>query len=72
MNYLSKFKEGNSLALLAGLFLVLILVVIFAPFAIIWSLNTLFVALAIPYSFWSWLAVVVLNIFMVIKVRATN
>jgi hypothetical protein len=35
-------------------------------------LNTLFVALAIPYSFWSWLAVVVLNIFMVIKVRATN
>jgi len=72
VNYLSKFKEGTSLALLAGLFLVLILVVIFAPFAIIWSLNTLFVALAIPYSFWSWLAVVVLNIFMVIKVRATN
>lgn len=72
MNYLSKFKEGTSLALLAGLFLVLLLVIIFAPFAIIWSLNTLFVALAIPYSFWSWLAVVVLNIFMVIKVRATN
>ncbi len=72
MNYLSKFKEGTSLALLAGLFVVMILLVIFAPFAIIWSLNTLFVALAIPYSFWSWLAVVVLNIFMVIKVRATN
>lgn len=72
MNYLGKFKEGTSLALLAGLFLVLLLVIIFAPFAIIWSLNTLFVALAIPYSFWSWLAVVVLNIFMVIKVRATN
>ena len=72
MNYLSKFKEGASLALLAGLFVVMILLVIFAPFAIIWSLNTLFVALAIPYSFWSWLAVVVLNIFMVIKVRATN
>lgn len=72
MNHLSKFKEGTSLALLAGLFLVLLLVIIFAPFAIIWSLNTLFVALAIPYSFWSWLAVVVLNIFMVIKVRATN
>lgn len=62
MNYLSKFKEGTSLALLAGLFVVMILVIIFAPFAIIWSLNTLFVALAIPYSFWSWLAVVVLNL----------
>ena len=61
MNYLSKFKEGTSLALLAGLFVAMILVIIFAPFAIIWSLNTLFVALAIPYSFWSWLAVVVLN-----------
>lgn len=72
MNYLSKFKEGTSLALLAAFFLVLLLVLIFAPFAIIWSLNTLFVSLAIPYSFWSWLAVVVLNIFMVIKVRATN
>ena len=72
MNYLSKFKEGTSLAMLAGLFVVMTLVVIFAPFAIIWSLNTLFVALAIPYSFWSWLAVVVLNIFMVIKVPATN
>ena len=62
MSYLSKFKEGTSLALLAGLFVVMILVIIFAPFAIIWSLNTLFVALAIPYSFWSWLAVVVLNL----------
>ena len=62
MNYLSKFKEGTSLALLAGLFVAMILLVIFAPFAIIWSLNTLFVALAIPYSFWSWLAVIVLNL----------
>ena len=62
MSYLSKFKEGTSLALLAGLFVVMILLVIFAPFAIIWSLNTLFVALAIPYSFWSWLAVIVLNL----------
>ena len=62
MNYLIKFKEGTSLALLAGLFVVMILVIIFAPFSIIWSLNTLFVALAIPYSFWSWLAVVVLNL----------
>lgn len=61
MKFMNQFKEGTSLVLLALLLAVLVLVIIFAPFAIIWSLNTLFVALAIPYTFWSWLAVVVLN-----------
>ena len=31
------------------------------PLAVIWALNTLFITLSIPYSFWTWLAVVVLN-----------
>ena len=31
------------------------------PLVIIWALNTLFITLSIPYSFWTWLAVVVLN-----------
>lgn len=61
MKFMNQFKEGTSLVLLTLLLAVLVLVIIFAPFAIIWSLNTLFVALAIPYTFWSWLAVVVLN-----------
>ena len=39
----------------------LILVIIFAPLAVLWSLNTLFPVLAIPYTFWSWLSVVILN-----------
>lgn len=43
------------------LILLAVLLVIFGPLAIIWSLNTLF-ALAIPYTFWTWLAVVVLNL----------
>lgn len=35
---------------------------IFGPLAILWALNTLFPVLAIPYSFYNWLAVVVLNL----------
>ena len=45
----------------------LILLVIFAPLAVIWSLNTLF-TLAIPYNFYTWLAVVVMNLTWMSKV----
>ena len=38
-----------------------VLLVIFGPLATIWALNTLFPALAIPYSFLTWLAVIVLG-----------
>lgn len=34
----------------------------FMPLAAIWALNTLF-SLAIPYTFWTWLAMVVLAVF---------
>lgn len=37
------------------------LLIAFTPLAIIWALNTLF-GLGIAYNFWSWLAVVVLNL----------
>ena len=44
---------------------ILIIVVIFTlvflvPFAVIWALNTLF-ALGIPYTFWTWLAMLVVT-----------
>ena len=42
------------------LFVLLIVVVIFAPLATIWSLNTLF-GLTIAYDFWTWLAAVWLS-----------
>ena len=38
---------------------VAVLVIVFValgPIIAIWSLNTLFPALAIPYTFWTWLA----------------
>lgn len=38
------------------------LLIVFGPLAVIWSLNTLFPILAIPYNFYSWLAVVLLNL----------
>ena len=42
----------------------IILIIVFAPFASIWAINTLFfsgalVAYAIPYTFWTWLAIIV-------------
>jgi hypothetical protein len=38
------------------------LLIVFGPFAIIWSLNTLFPVLAIPFGFYQWAAVVLLNL----------
>lgn len=41
------------------LLILLVLTVIFGPLVTIWSLNTLFPVLAIPYSVETWLATVV-------------
>ena len=40
--------------------LLLVLIIIFGPLLVIWALNTLFPLLAIPYTFWTWLAVQVI------------
>ena len=42
----------------------IIALVIFGPFATIWAANTLFPALVIPYTFQTWIAVVVLGMFL--------
>lgn len=42
--------------------IVAVLSIIFVPFGIIWALNTLFPVLSIPYTFWTWLAVIILNV----------
>jgi hypothetical protein len=39
----------------------IVLLVVFGPFATIWSLNTLFPALAIGYTFETWLAIILLS-----------
>ena len=40
--------------------IVVILAVVFGPFAMIWSVNTLFPVAAIPYTFDTWVAAIVL------------
>jgi len=41
-----------------AIFVLAFLAIIFFPFVVIWALNTLF-ALGIAYTFWTWLAMVV-------------
>jgi hypothetical protein len=45
--------------------IIVVLLIVLGPMAIIWSLNTLFPSLAIPYNLDTWCAVVVLNGFAV-------
>jgi hypothetical protein len=45
----------------AGVFVVIVLILLFGPLFTVWALNTLFPALAIPYTFYTWLAVLVLG-----------
>lgn len=48
---------------LVGVVLVLSVVVLLLwPFAIIWAINALVGSLVVPYTFWNWLAICVLNI----------
>jgi hypothetical protein len=48
--------------LLIAIVLIVALIAV-GPLATIWAANTLFPSLAIPYTFWTWLAVVVLGAF---------
>jgi hypothetical protein len=45
---------------IVAVFVLILLAIIFFPFAVVWALNTLF-GLTIGYTFWTWLAVVVLS-----------
>ena len=49
----------KSLGITAFVALIIALIIL-APFALIWALNTLF-ALGIPYTFWTWLASLVIS-----------
>jgi len=49
--------------------ILLILVIVFVPFLSIWALNTLFPVLAIPYTFETWAAVILLKGFLTVQVN---
>ena len=72
MNYLSKFKEGTSIVVLSLAALFIVLVVLLMPLAAIWAVNCLFPALAIPYSFWTWFAVVVLTNYSTFTIKQSR
>jgi hypothetical protein len=55
-------KQTKDIITIVSILILTILAIIFVPLATIWSLNTLFPILSIPYSFYSWLAVVVMNL----------
>lgn len=55
-------KQNKDIAAIVLLLTIAVVLIVFGPLAIIWSLNTLFPVLSIPYSFYSWLAVIIMNL----------
>jgi hypothetical protein len=49
-----------------------ILTIVFAPFGYIWALNTLFPTLNVPYTFDTWLAMVVAHSFFHVTVKSNK
>jgi len=54
------------------LIIVAIVAVIIGPILTIWALNTLFPVLAIDYTIWTWLAVVIIGAFIRAKVSISK
>lgn len=53
----------KTLFAIAGFVALIVLIVAIGPLLTIWSANTLFPSLAIPYSFETWVAVIILGAF---------
>jgi hypothetical protein len=54
----------NKLLTLLGIIALLVVLVAIGPIVVIWALNTLFPILAIQFTFYTWLAVVILGAFL--------
>lgn len=52
-----------------AIILILLVAILAGPLITIWTLNTLFPALAIPYVFKTWLAALILNMSLAAKVK---
>jgi hypothetical protein len=57
---------------IALLVLLIIAIIIAGPLLTIWALNTVFPVLNIPFTFWSWLAVVVLQLQLVYRPSSSS
>jgi hypothetical protein len=49
--------------------LLALLLIVFGPFLSIWALNALFPVLAIPYTFETWCAVILLKGFLTVQLN---
>lgn len=56
-----KVKSPAVMALIA---LAAIVFIFISPLFVLWSLNTLFPALAIPYTFDTWCAIILIGVFL--------
>jgi len=54
-------KTNNSVFMILVAITVILLILIFAPLLTIWSLNTLFTSLEIPYTMETWAATVIIT-----------
>jgi hypothetical protein len=54
----------NKLATIVLMIILLIVLIAIGPIVVIWALNTLFPILAIQFTFFTWLAVVILGAFL--------
>ena len=45
-------------------FILLVFLIVISPLTTIWAINVIFPTLAIPYTFQTWLAIVVLGMFL--------
>jgi hypothetical protein len=48
---------------LIGMIAFIVILLAIGPLAVIWAWNTLFPAVVVQFSFWTWLAVVILGAF---------
>ena len=58
----------RNMFLIVGFALLIIALVVLGPLATIWALNTLFPVLAIPFTWQTWLSVLVMGAFFQTKV----
>jgi hypothetical protein len=62
----------KSWLLILGVGALIVFLVALGPLLILWSLNTLFPELAIPYTIWTWLAALILGAAVSPSVKVTK
>ena len=55
-----------------GIVALIVVLVAVGPLLLLWSLNTLFPVLAIPYTIWTWLAALILGAAVSPSVKVTK